>query len=97
MDGRRIRAALNLDDLTGPSSSVHCSKIVLFMQQIAINDTKNILLAWVSAGTTLLSTIGDGLMPLVSAVVLPIVFFAIGKTVDVLVQLYVNRKRKEDK
>jgi hypothetical protein len=67
------------------------------MQHIAINDTKNILLAWVSAGTTLLSTIGDGLMPLVSAVVLPIVFFAIGKTVDVLVQLYINRKRKEDK
>ncbi|HEV7698693.1 MAG TPA: hypothetical protein VGO43_00545 [Pyrinomonadaceae bacterium] len=66
------------------------------MQHIAINDTKNILLAWVSAGTTLLSTIGDGLMPLVSAVVLPIVFFAIGKTVDVLVQLYINRRRDRD-
>ena len=58
-----------------------------------MNDTKNILLAWVSAGTTLLTPLGGGLMPLVSAVVLPIIFFAVGKTVDVLVQLYVNRKR----
>ncbi|HEY2846694.1 MAG TPA: hypothetical protein VGI80_02690 [Pyrinomonadaceae bacterium] len=59
-----------------------------------MNDTKNILLAWVSAGTTLLANVSDGLMPLVSAVALPIVFFAIGKTVDVLVQLYINRKRR---
>ena len=63
-------------------------------QHTAINDTKNILLAWVSAGTTLLSNVSDGLMPLVSAVVLPILFFAIGKTVDVVVQLYINRKRR---
>ena len=60
-----------------------------------MNDTKNILLAWVSAGTTLLTNVSDGLMPLVSAVVLPILFFAVGKTVDVLVQLYVNHKRGE--
>jgi hypothetical protein len=59
-----------------------------------INDTKNILLAWVSAGTTLLTTARDGVMPLVSAVVLPIAFFAVGKTVDVLLQLYLNRKRR---
>ena len=59
-----------------------------------MNDTKNILLAWVSAGTTLLPNVSDGLMPLVSAVVLPILFFAIGKTVDVVVQLYINRKRR---
>ena len=59
-----------------------------------MNDTKNLLLAWVSAGTTLLSTLGDGLMPLVSAVVLPIIFFAVGKTVDVLVQVYLHRRRK---
>ena len=57
-----------------------------------MNDTKNILLAWVSAGTTLLSNVSDGLMPLVSAVVLPILFFAVGKSVDVVVQLYINRK-----
>jgi hypothetical protein len=59
-----------------------------------MSDTKNILLAWVSAGTTLLTQVSDGLMPLVSAVVLPIVFFAVGKTVDVLVQLYISRKRR---
>ena len=59
-----------------------------------MSDTKNVLLAWASAGTALLSTISDGLMPLVSAVVLPIVFFAVGKTVDVLLQLYIARRRK---
>jgi hypothetical protein len=59
-----------------------------------MNDTKNILIAWASAGTTLLSTVSDGLLPIVSAIVLPIVFFAIGKTVDVAVQLYLNRRRR---
>jgi|GEM_PF-1049301 len=59
-----------------------------------MSDTKNILLAWVSAGTTLLSNVSDGLMPLVSAVVLPIIFFAAGKTIDVLVQVYLNQRRK---
>ncbi|HTH52275.1 MAG TPA: hypothetical protein VL501_10095 [Pyrinomonadaceae bacterium] len=59
-----------------------------------MSDTKNILLAWVSAGTTLLTNLSDGVMPLVSAVVLPIIFFAVGKTVDVLVQLYINRNRR---
>jgi len=60
-----------------------------------MNDTKNILLAWVSAGTTLLTNVSDGLIPLVSAVVLPIIFFTVGKTVDVLLQLYLRRKESE--
>lgn len=64
-------------------------------QTLLINDTKNVLIAWVSAGTTLFAA-PDGLMPLVSAVVLPILFFAIGKTVDVLLQLYMNRKKTRD-
>lgn len=63
------------------------------MQQIYMSDTKNVLLAWVSAGMALLSNSG-GVMPLVSAVVLPIVFFTIGKTIDVLLQLYINRNRR---
>ena len=61
-----------------------------------MSDTKNILLAWVSAGTTLLTNVSDGLIPLVSAVVLPIIFFAVGKTVDVLLQLYLRRDRGKD-
>ena len=67
------------------------------MQATFMTDTKNVLLAWASAGAGLITTLSDGLMPLVSAVVLPIVFFAVGKTVDVLVQLYINRRKKEDK
>ena len=62
-----------------------------------MSDTKNVILAWVSAGTTLLTNVSDGLIPLVSAVVLPIIFFAVGKTIDVFVQLYINSRKKEDK
>ena len=59
-----------------------------------MSDTKNILLAWVSAGTTLLTNVSDGLIPLVSAVVLPIIFFTVGKTVDVLLQLYLRGREQ---
>lgn len=61
-----------------------------------MNDTKNILLAWASSAPTLLAAL-DGVtwISVVSAIVLPILFFAIGKTVDVLLQIYFrNRKEK---
>jgi hypothetical protein len=36
-------------------------------------------------------------LSILSAVVLPIVFFSIGKTVDVLVQIYLKRRADERK
>ena len=54
-----------------------------------MNDTKNILLAWVSS----LSSVWTALeartwITIISAIVLPIVFFTVGKAVDVALQIY---------
>lgn len=65
-----------------------------------MNDTKNILLAWFSTASTILATLDTAWISVVSAIVLPIVFFAIGKTVDVLLQIYLRdrdaRNKKND-
>ncbi len=67
-----------------------------------MNDTKNILLAWISSLSSFFAAIEAGtLITIISAVVLPIVFFALGKTVDVLLQIYFQRRddsrRKHDR
>ena len=60
-----------------------------------MNDTKNILLAWVSSVTSVFAAVETGtLITIVSAVVLPVVFFSVGKTVDVLLQIYFRRTDK---
>ena len=59
-----------------------------------MNDTKNILLAWTSSFTSLFAAIETlTWITVISAIVLPIVFFTIGKTVDVLLQIYFRRKQ----
>lgn len=58
-----------------------------------MNDSKNILLAWISSASILFEAIETKtLITVISAIVLPILFFAIGKTVDVLVQIYLRRR-----
>lgn len=60
-----------------------------------MNDTKNILLAWASAATTIAAAIDTRTwITLISAIVLPIVFFAIGKTLDVLLQIHFRKREK---
>lgn len=60
-----------------------------------MNDIKNIFIAWISTSTSLFAAIElKTVLSILSAIVLPIVFFSIGKTVDVLVQIYL--KRRED-
>jgi len=60
-----------------------------------MNDTKNILLAWVSSLSSFFAAVETGtLITIISAVVLPVVFFAVGKTVDVLLQVYFERRKK---
>ena len=56
-----------------------------------MNDTKNVLLAWASSFATFFGSREAGEM--LSAIVLPIVFFAVGKTADILLQLYFARRR----
>ena len=61
-----------------------------------MNDTKNILIAWISTASSIFAVVDSReLIAIVSAVVLPIVFFAVGKTVDVLVQIYLRRRYDE--
>jgi len=58
-----------------------------------MNDIKNIFIAWISTSTSLFAAIElKTVLSILSAVVLPIVFFSIGKTVDVLVQIYLKRR-----
>lgn len=58
-----------------------------------MNDIKNIFIAWISTSTSLFAAIElKTVLAIVSAVVLPIVFFSIGKTVDILLQIYFRQK-----
>ncbi|MEQ1645107.1 MAG: hypothetical protein ABL959_16780 [Pyrinomonadaceae bacterium] len=62
-----------------------------------MNDTKNILIAWLSSTTSVLAAIEyREIITIVSAIVLPVLFFTIGKTVDVLVQVYLKNKEKKE-
>lgn len=60
-----------------------------------MHDIKNFWLAWVSSISTLFSLDGNGLITVISAIVLPVIFFTVGKTVDVCLQIYF--KQREEK
>jgi len=54
-----------------------------------MHDLKNILLAWVSSVSAIFTAIeGPRFFTILSAVVLPTMFFLLGKAVDVVVQFY---------
>jgi hypothetical protein len=58
-----------------------------------MNDSKNILLAWISSASVFFEAIETRtLITIISAIVLPILFFAIGKTVDVLLQIHFRNR-----
>ena len=60
-----------------------------------MNDTKNILLAWISSLSSVLAAIeARTWITIISAIVLPVVFFTVGKTVDVLLQVHFRRHEK---
>ena len=60
-----------------------------------MNDLKNILLAYVSAVTSVFAAVETRtLITIISAIVLPILFFAAGKTIDVLLQIHLHRRRE---
>ena len=61
-----------------------------------MSDYRNILLAWVSTASSVFAAVEmKTVMTIVSAVVLPVIFFTIGKTVDVAVQIYLKRRETE--
>lgn len=63
-----------------------------------MNDTKNILLAWVSSLTSVFAAIETRTwITIISAILLPIIFFTVGKTIDVLLQIYFRRREEKRK
>lgn len=63
-----------------------------------MNDTKNILLAWISSVSSVFAAIeARTWITIISAIVMPIVFFTVGKTVDVLLQIYFKRREEKGK
>ena len=58
-----------------------------------MNDLKNLSLAWISSTSSVFAAFeSKTLVTITSAIILPIVFFALGKTVDVVLQVYLRRK-----
>ena len=60
-----------------------------------MNDLKNLTLAWISSTSSVFAAVeAKTLMTVTSAIILPIIFFALGKTVDVLVQIYLKSRER---
>lgn len=58
-----------------------------------MNDAKNIMLAWASSVSSLFAAIEmKTILTIVSAIVLPIMFFTAGKAIDVALQIYFRRR-----
>lgn len=61
-----------------------------------MTDFKNICLACFSSTTSIFAAIeAQTLITIISAIVLPVVFFCIGKAVDVLVQVRLSKRQEE--
>ena len=59
-----------------------------------MDDIKNFFLAWFSTVPWLVAA-EPTIISIISAVVLPVIFFTVGKTVDVVLQIYLNRRKHD--
>ena len=58
-----------------------------------MHDIKNITLAWISSASSIAAAIDEKtLISIISAIILPIVFFTLGKTIDIALQVYLRNK-----
>ncbi len=58
-----------------------------------MQDLKNLAIAWVSSATSVFAAIeAKTVITVISAIVLPVIFFAIGKTVDVGLQIWLRKR-----
>jgi hypothetical protein len=62
-----------------------------------MQDIKNFYLAWLSSLPAMFMIESRTLISIISAIVLPIVFFAIGKAADIALQIYLEDRRKHDR
>lgn len=59
-----------------------------------MHDIKNFWLAWASSVSTLFALDSNHLITVISTIVLPVMFFTVGKTVDVCLQVYFKNREK---
>jgi len=64
-----------------------------------MNDIKNLFIAFSASASTLFAAFESTatLISIISAVVLPVVFFAIGKAIDIAVQVHIERIRRAER
>ena len=68
------------------------------MEVEMMSDYKNILLAWVSTASSVFAAVEmKTVLTIISAIVLPVIFFTIGKTADVGVQVYFKKREERRK
>ena len=73
-------------------------QLKLELKTLEMSDYKNILLAWVSTASSMFAAVEmKTVLTIVSAIVLPVIFFTIGKTVDVAVQVYFKKREERRK
>lgn len=56
-----------------------------------MHDIKNFYIAWIATVPYLAAAESHTVITMVSTIILPIIFFAIGKTADILLQLYFRK------
>ena len=58
-----------------------------------MSDTRNAFLAWASSLVSIFTAFETrDLITIISAIVLPVIFFTVGKTVDVGLQVYLRKR-----
>ena len=62
-----------------------------------MQDIKNFYLAWVSSIPVMFAIESRTLITVISAIILPIVFFALGKAADIALQIYLHNRRERQK
>jgi hypothetical protein len=60
-----------------------------------MQDIKNFYLAWLSSLPVMFAIESRTLITVISAIILPIVFFAIGKAADIALQVYLHNREKK--
>jgi hypothetical protein len=62
-----------------------------------MQDIKNFYLAWIASVPVMTAIEPRTLISIISVIVLPIVFFTLGKTADILLQIYLHNRQKHDR
>jgi len=63
-----------------------------------MNDIKNLTIAFSASMSSVLAAMEmRNVIAILSAVVLPVIFFAVGKAIDIALQIHLDRRRNEEK